>query len=195
MQWPSAAGAGRFFGLASGGLYKAPSLKCHPGLLGATLEFCPPQRPSHSGGAKQSPVCSTLGTWVSHSPEPLRTATGAMQHPCKQGEAVSTILYWAQTVPDGLGEPRGSAAWMSPQRCPQRNVPPFPGNTTLWEPLLYQAPCLGRARAIRRQLRLVQRTRVGLSELFMSCCDLSWPEPCLDQTVPCAFSLPWLQLP
>lgn len=30
--------------------------------------------------------------------------------------------------------------------------------------------------------------------LFMSCCDLSWPEPCSDRTVLCAFCLPRLQI-
>lgn len=69
---------------------------------------------------------------------------------------------------------------------------PLPGRHLLGA-LLHPAPSLGRARAIKKQLRLVQRTRVGL--WGCSCCDLSWPEPCSDQTVLCPFSLPWLRIP
>lgn len=82
---------------------------------------------------------------------------------------MSSILGWAQAVPqtrhDRLGEPKGSTAWDSPSL----SAPPS-GTST-------KPPCLARARAIKRQLKLVQRTRVGLLELSMTCCDLLWLSP------------------
>lgn len=165
----------------SGGAHEAPSLKCHPGLLLATLGLCWTQRPSRSGELSRARFVTCLGPGHPDSLQPLGPATGPLQHPNEQDGAVSTILCWTQTVlqtrPDGL--PKGSAAWISPSLGAPLSGSPAP-------PRL----CLGRARAIKRQLRLVQRTRVGLLGLFMSCCDLSWPEPCSDQAVLRAFSLP-----
>lgn len=84
---------------------------------------------------------------------------------------------------DGLGEPKGSTAWISPSL----GAPPSGSPAPL-------GPYLGRTRVIKRKLRLVQRTSVGLLRLFISYCDLSQPEPCSDQTVLYAFSLLWFQI-
>lgn len=117
-------------------------------------------------GPEQSPLCSRLGPEHPDSPQPLGPVPGPTQHPNEQDGAVSIILCWAGRVQSkcSLGHLLGA--------------------------LLHLALRLGRARVIKKQLRLVQRTRVGL--WGCSCCDLSWPEPCSDQTVLCAFSLLWL---
>lgn len=69
-------------------------------------------------GAKQSPVCSRLGTGHPDSPQPLGPAIGLTQHPNEQDGAVSTILCWVPTVPqtrhNGLAKPNGSTACISP---------------------------------------------------------------------------------
>lgn len=102
----------------SGGVYEAPSLKCHMGLLLATVEFCQTQRPSHAGELSRAQFVAGLGPGHPDSPQLLGPALGPRQHPDEQDGAVSTILFWSQTVPqtmhDGLGEPKGSTAWISP---------------------------------------------------------------------------------
>lgn len=137
-----------------------PFLKCHSGLLLATLGFCWTQRLSHSGELSRARFVAgwVLGILTHHCPWDLPQVPHST--PSEQDGVASTILCWAQTVlqtrHQGLGEPKASAAWSSPSLG--RHLPGA---------LLHLAPCLGRARASKKQFRLVQRTRVGLLWLFM----------------------------
>lgn len=150
MQWPSAVHAGGFFGLGSGGLHKAPSLECHPGLLLATLEFCPTQRPfyAHFGNTYtkiQRPSCSGKGSRAQSIacsgpgyPDSPQTLWG---HPQEWDGTVSTILCWAQTVlqtrHDGLGKPTGVQPGF-----PHRGIPSL-GTPSSGSPCSTGPPSLG----------------------------------------------------